>query len=80
MYRQWKVQKYVLLLEYLKLIVNCSWVQNENKKQKEIVHLIDPRTLQNKAKETIFWILESKNVSIVSIGNSVFDEIDNVKC
>ena len=37
------------------------------------------RTLQNKAAETIFWILESKNVSIASIGNSVFDEIDNVK-
>ena len=35
--------------------------------------------LQNKAAETIFWILESKNVLIASIGNSVFDNIDNVK-
>ena len=34
-----KVQKYVLLLEHLKLIVNCSCVQKENTKQKEIVHL-----------------------------------------
>ena len=59
---QWKVQKYVLLLEYLKLIVNCSWVQKENTKQKEIIHLVDPRTLQNKAKETIFWILESNKM------------------
>ena len=48
-------------------------------KQKEVIHLVDPRTFQNKAAETIFWILESKNVSIASIGNSVFDEIDNVK-
>ena len=71
---RWKVQKYVLLLEYLKLIVNCSCVQKKNTKQKEIIHLVEPRTLQNKAAETIFWILESKNVSIASIGNSVFDE------
>ena len=76
---QWKVQKYVLLLEYLKLVVNCSCVQNENKKQKEIIHLVDPRTLQNKAAKKIFWIIESKNMSIASIGNSIFDEIDNVK-
>ena len=75
----WKVEKYVLFLEYLKLNVNCSCVRKENTKQKEIIHLVDPRTLQNKAAETIFWILESKNVSIASIGNSVFDEIDNVK-
>ena len=51
-----------------------------NTKQKEVIHLVYPRTLQNKAAETIFWILESKNVSIASTGNSVFDEIDNVKC
>ena len=48
-------------------------------KTKEIIHLVDPRTLQNKAAETILSILESKNVSIASIGNSVFDETDNVK-
>ena len=77
---RWKVQKYVLLQEYLKLIVNCSCVQKENAKQKEIIHLVDLRTLQNKAAETIFWILESKIMSISSTGNSVFDEIDNVKC
>ena len=37
---------------------------------------------QNKASETIFYILESsKKVSIASSnGNSVFNEIDNVKC
>ena len=51
-----------------------------NTKQKEIIHLVDPRTLQNKAGKTIFRILESKNVSIASIGNSVVDKIDNVKC
>ena len=76
---RWKVQKYVLFLEYLKLNVNCSCVRKENTKQKEIIHFVDPRTLQNKAAETIFWILESKNVSIASIGNSVFNEINNVK-
>ena len=41
-------------LEYLKLNVNCSCVRKENTKQKEIIHLVDPRTLQNKAAETIF--------------------------
>ena len=49
MYRLVKDAKYVLLLEYLKLIVNGSCVQKENTKQKEIIHLVDPRTLQNKA-------------------------------
>ena len=48
-------------------------------KTKKIIHLVGPRTLQNKAAETISWILESKNVLIASIGNSVFDDIDNVK-
>ena len=76
---RWKVQKYVLFLEFLKLNVNCSCVPKENTKQKKIIHLVSPRTLQNKAAETIFWILESKNVLIASIGNSVFDDIDNVK-
>ena len=55
-------------------------MQKENTEQKEIIHLVDPRTLQDKAAKTIFSILECKNVSIASIGNSVFDEIDNVKC
>ena len=59
MYRAVKVQEYVLFLEYFKLIANCSCVQNKNKKQEEIFHLVDPRTLQNKAVETIFWIPES---------------------
>ena len=60
---------------------NCKLLmQKENTKQKEIIHLVDPRTLRNKAAETIFWILESKNVSILSIGISVFNEIDNDKC
>ena len=54
-------------------------MRKENTKQKEIIHLVDPRTLQNKAAEVIFRILESKNVSIASIANSVFDEIDNVQ-
>ena len=80
MYRAVKGTKYFLFLEYLKLNVNCLCVRKENTKQKEIIHLVDPRTLQNKAAKTIFWILESKNVSIASIGNSVFHEIDNVKC
>ena len=43
------------------------------------MHLLETRTLQNKTAETIFSILESKNVSIASIGNSVFGEIDKVK-
>ena len=77
---RWKVQKYLLLLEYLKLIVNCSCVQKQNTKQKATIHLIDPRTLQNKAAKTTFWILESKSVSMASIENSVFVEIENVKC
>ena len=54
-------------------------MQKENTKQKEIIHLVDPVTLQNKAAEAIFWIPESENVSIASVRNSVFDEIDNVK-
>ena len=74
------MQKYVLLLECSKLIANCSCVQKENTQKKEIIHLVDNRTLQEKAAGTIFWILEPKNVSIASIGNSVFDEIDNVWC
>ena len=49
-----RYKKYVLLLEYLKLIVNCSCVQKENAKQKGIIHLVDPRTFENKAAETIF--------------------------
>ena len=65
---RWKVQKYVLLLEYLKLIVNCSCVQKENTKQKQIIHLVDPRTLQNKAAETIFWILEYKMCQLHQLG------------
>ena len=60
--------------------MNCSCVQMENTKQKEIIHLVDPSALQNKAIETIFRIPESENVSIASVGNSVFNEIDNVKC
>ena len=38
----------------VKFIVNCSCVQKESTKQKEIIHLVDHRTLQNKAPETIF--------------------------
>ena len=64
----WKVQKYVLFPEYLKLNVNCSCVRKENTKQKEIIHLVDPRTLQNKAAETIFWILESKMCQLHQLG------------
>ena len=41
-------------------------------KQIEIFHQVDPRTFQNKAAETIFRILEPKNVSITSTGNSSF--------
>ena len=73
-----RYKKYVLFLKYLKLIVNCSCVQKENTEQKEIIHLVDPGTLQSKAAETICRILESKNMSVISIGNSVFDEINNV--
>ena len=29
-------------------------MQKENTKQKEMIHLVDPRTLQNKDAETIF--------------------------
>ena len=29
-------------------------MQKENTKQKEVIHLVDPRALQNKAAETIF--------------------------
>ena len=32
---RWKVQKYLLFLEYLKLNVNCSCVRKENTKQKK---------------------------------------------
>ena len=44
MYRAVKVQEYVLFPEYFKVIVNCLYVQKKNKKQKEIFHLVDPRT------------------------------------
>ena len=52
MYRAVKGSKYVLFLEYL--TSNCSCVQKEDTKQKEIFHLVDPRTLLNKAAEAIF--------------------------
>ena len=53
MHRAVKVQEYVLFLEYFKLIVNWLCMQKKNKKQRDIFHLVDPRTLQNKAAETI---------------------------
>ena len=49
MYRGVKVQEYVLFLEYFKLILNCSCVKKNNKKQKEIFHLVDPIILLNKS-------------------------------
>ena len=55
MYRGVKVQEYVLFLEYFILIVNCSFVQKKKQEtKKEIFHLVDPRTLQNKAVEPSF--------------------------
>ena len=65
---RWKVQKYVLFPEYLKLNVNCSCVRKENTKQKEIIHLVDPRTLQNKAEETIFEFQNLRMCQLYQMG------------
>ena len=40
-------------------------MQKENTKQKEIIRLVDPRTLQNKAAETIF---EFQNLKTCELG------------
>ena len=49
-----KGAKYVLLLKYLKLTVNCSRMQKENAKQKEIIHLVDPEPYRTKQRKQSF--------------------------
>ena len=63
------MEKYILFLENLNLTVNCSCEQNESTKQKEVFHLVNPRTKQQKQS---FEFYNLKNVSIASIGNSNF--------
>ena len=59
---------------------SASRISKRNTKRKEIFDLVHHKTLQHKAVEKNCRILVSENESIASIGNSVFDEIDNVKC
>ena len=64
----WQVRKYVLLLEYLKLIVNCSCVQKGNTKQKEVIHLVTPEPCRTKQRKQSFEFYNLKT-SIASIRN-----------
>ena len=74
MYRALKGTK---ILGCLKRTVDCSCVQKENTKQKEIFYLVDLRTKQQK-QSFEFWNL--KTCQVHQLGIQVFDEIDNVKC
>ena len=68
MYRVVKGTKYVLFPEYLKLTLNCSCVQKENTNQREIFHLVEPITLQNKAAvDCINWEFKFSMKSTMSM-------------
>ena len=54
MYRVVKSSKICSVPRIFKTKCKLFSVRKENTKQKEIIHLVDPRTLQNKAAETIF--------------------------
>ena len=54
MYRAVKNTKICSVPRIFKTKCKLFMCAKGNTKQKEIIHLVDPRTLQNKAEETIF--------------------------
>ena len=67
MFRVMKGTKICSVARIIK-IVNYSSVQKENTKQKEIIRLVDPRTLQNRVTEKCFEFWDLKMCQLHQLG------------